>query len=137
MNENENEIEECEGGHPLVEERYAAKYGLAPYYCTSWTCANPECVEGHTRVDAMMINELKQEIEMDKVRLVIYERTLENIQESRGYARWHLGWSDGIHYPISDDALEYATQEYGIPEDDDEWIEGFNEGQATLRSEIE
>ena len=67
----ENEIEECEGGHPLIE---------GTIHCTSWTCANPECVEGHTRVDAMKINELKRELEEVRIVKRIYSDTLENIQ---------------------------------------------------------
>ena len=85
----------------------------------------------------MKINELKRELGEVRTVLGIYADTMEDLQYSRGYGRYHLGWRDGIHFPVSDSALEDAMQEYEIDEDDDEWIEGFNEGQAALRRAIE
>ena len=62
---------------------------------------------------------------------MIMHRVMENLQESNDYGRWYLGFSDGMHYPPPG-TLEDAMEEYEIPEDDDEWIEGFKEGQAEI-----
>ena len=116
------EIEECEGGHPLIE---------GTIHCTSWTCANPECVEGHTRIDGMKINNLKRELEMARRRLRIYHEVMEHLQESRDYGRWYLGWSDGLHYPPPGTVAD-AIEEYDIPDDDEDWVAGFKAGQDIM-----
>tara|TARA_B100000686_G_C16761664_1_gene959091 strand:+ start:242 stop:547 length:306 start_codon:yes stop_codon:yes gene_type:complete len=68
---------------------------------------------------------------MNKAREVVMHRVMENLQESRGYGRWFLGFHDGMHYPPPN-TIEDAMQEYEIPEDDEDWIKGFEEGQAAI-----
>lgn len=74
----------------------------------------------------------KRELQMEHRRLAIYRDALENLQESRGYARWFLGWNDGLYFPPLSGTIKDAMEHYNIDNDDVDWIDGFKTGQDRM-----